>query len=81
MPIDDLYTIWIVVIYAAHARNVEERNSQCRHISHSLFSKYRNPYSRPAQVTVWLGDLNYRIQGIETHPVRNLIQKNLHRVS
>jgi len=81
MPIDDLYTIWIVVIYAAHARNVEERNSQCRHISHNLFSKYRNPYSQPAQVTVWLGDLNYRIQGIETHPVRNLIQKNLHRVS
>ncbi|KAG5231014.1 type inositol 1,4,5-trisphosphate phosphatase [Salix suchowensis] len=57
-----------------------ERNSQCRHISHSLFSKHRNPYSKPAQVTVWLGDLNYRIQGIKTHPVRNLIQKNLHRL-
>jgi inositol-1,4,5-trisphosphate 5-phosphatase len=81
MPIDDLFTVWIGVIYAAHARNVEERNSQCRHISHNLFSKYMNPYSKPAQVTVWLGDLNYRIQGIETHPVRNLIQKNLHRVS
>ncbi|XP_011031220.1 PREDICTED: type I inositol 1,4,5-trisphosphate 5-phosphatase 11 isoform X3 [Populus euphratica] len=72
-------SVWIVVIYAAHARNVEERNSQCRHISHNLFSKHMNPYSRPAQVTVWLGDLNYRIQGIETHPVRNLIQKNLHK--
>ncbi|KAK6245341.1 hypothetical protein SCA6_008431 [Theobroma cacao] len=63
---------------AAHARNVEERNSQCRHISHSLFSKYWNPYARPAQITVWLGDLNYRLQGINTHPARNLIQRNLH---
>ncbi|XP_057973939.1 type IV inositol polyphosphate 5-phosphatase 11 isoform X2 [Malania oleifera] len=63
---------------SAHARNVGERNSQCRHISHSLFSKNQNPYARPAQITVWLGDLNYRIEGIDTHPVRNLINRDLH---
>lgn len=68
-------------MHAAHARNVEERNSQCRHITHNLFSRNWNPYARPAQITVWLGDLNYRIQGIDTYPVRNLIKKDLHRVS
>ncbi|XP_008813261.4 type IV inositol polyphosphate 5-phosphatase 11 isoform X2 [Phoenix dactylifera] len=62
---------------SAHARNVEERNSQCRHISHSLFSKDRNPYARPSHLTVWLGDLNYRIHGLSTLPVRSLIRKNL----
>ncbi|KAF3446265.1 hypothetical protein FNV43_RR11444 [Rhamnella rubrinervis] len=63
---------------SAHAHKVEERNSECRHISHSLFSKKWNPYSKPTQITVWLGDLNYRIQGIDTHPARNLIRKDLH---
>lgn len=79
MSYNGIQMVFISCHLSAHARNVEERNSQCRHISHNLFSKYMNPYSKPAQVTVWLGDLNYRIQGIETHPVRNLIQKNLHR--
>ncbi|KAF2324496.1 hypothetical protein GH714_014834 [Hevea brasiliensis] len=65
---------------SAHARNVEERNSQCRHISHNLLSRNWNPYARPAQITLWLGDLNYRIQGIDTYPARNLIQKDLHRL-
>lgn len=64
----------------AHAHKVEERNSQCRHISHSLFSKTWNPYSKPTQITVWLGDLNYRVQGIDSHPARNLIRKGLLRV-
>ncbi|KAK6131167.1 hypothetical protein DH2020_035087 [Rehmannia glutinosa] len=64
----------------AHAHKVEERNSECRHISHSLFSKSLNPYAKPAQVTVWLGDLNYRLQGINTFPARNLIHKNLHEL-
>ncbi|KAJ4831780.1 hypothetical protein Tsubulata_039052 [Turnera subulata] len=72
--------VFISCHLSAHANNVEERNSQCRHISHGLFSKNFNPYARPAQIIVWLGDLNYRIQGIDTHPARNLIQKNLHRV-
>ncbi|XP_022974909.1 type IV inositol polyphosphate 5-phosphatase 11 [Cucurbita maxima] len=62
---------------SAHAHKVEERNSECKHITHSLFSKKWNPYALPAQVTVWLGDLNYRIEGISTHPARNLIRKNL----
>lgn len=61
---------------SAHARNVEERNAQCRHISHSFLSK-KNSYARPSHVTVWLGDLNYRVQGIKTLPARTLIQKNL----
>ncbi|KAJ4701869.1 Inositol polyphosphate 5-phosphatase [Melia azedarach] len=65
---------------SAHARNVEERNSQFRLISRSLFSKSTNPYTSPAHITVWLGDLNYRIQGINTHPVRNIIQKDLQRL-
>lgn len=67
-------------MHAAHAHRVEERNSQCRHMSHSLFSKNWKPYDRPAHITVWLGDLNYRLQGIDTHPARNLIHQDLHRV-
>ncbi|XP_018679655.2 type IV inositol polyphosphate 5-phosphatase 11 isoform X2 [Musa acuminata AAA Group] len=65
---------------SAHARNVEERNSQCRHISHSLFAKDGNPCRRHCHVTVWMGDLNYRLQGISTHPARSLIRKNLHNL-
>ncbi|CAK7347661.1 unnamed protein product [Dovyalis caffra] len=61
--------VFISCHLSAHARNVEERNSQFRHIYHNLFSKYWNPYGRPAQVTVCLGDLNYRIQGMDTHPM------------
>ncbi|XWS21104.1 hypothetical protein CRYUN_Cryun30bG0026700 [Craigia yunnanensis] len=72
--------VFITCHLSAHARNVEERNSQCRHISYSLFSKYWNPYARPAEITIWLGDLNYRLQGINTHPARNLIRRNLHRL-
>ncbi|XP_043713825.1 type IV inositol polyphosphate 5-phosphatase 11 [Telopea speciosissima] len=72
--------VFISCHLSAHARNVEERNSQCRHISHSLFSKNQNPYARASQITVWMGDLNYRIHGIDTLPARNLIQKNLHRL-
>ncbi|XP_054796230.1 type IV inositol polyphosphate 5-phosphatase 11 isoform X2 [Prosopis cineraria] len=70
--------VFISCHLSAHAGRVEDRNSECRHISHSLFSKNWNPYARPAHVTVWLGDLNYRLQGIDTHPARTLIQKDLH---
>ncbi|KAK8642469.1 hypothetical protein V6N13_011811 [Hibiscus sabdariffa] len=70
--------VFITCHLSAHARNVQERNAQCRRISQSLFSKYWNPYARPPQITIWLGDLNYRLQGIDTHPARNLIQRNLH---
>ncbi|KAL3505249.1 hypothetical protein ACH5RR_035090 [Cinchona calisaya] len=72
--------IFISCHLAAHASNVEERNDQLRNISHSLFSKNWNPYGRPAQVTVWLGDLNYRLQGITTFPARDLIQENHHEL-
>ncbi|KAG6749193.1 hypothetical protein POTOM_046236 [Populus tomentosa] len=51
MSYNGIRMVFISCHLSAHARNVEQRNSQCRHISHSLFSKYRNPYSRPAQVT------------------------------
>ncbi|KAK1315713.1 Type I inositol 1,4,5-trisphosphate 5-phosphatase 11 [Acorus calamus] len=57
-----------------------QRNTQCRHISHSLFFKDRNLYARPSDITLWLGDLNYRIQGIDTLPTRSLIHRNLHNL-
>ncbi|KAK6115404.1 hypothetical protein DH2020_007673 [Rehmannia glutinosa] len=76
----DIHMVFISCHLSAHAHKVEERNSECRHISHSLFSKSLNPYAKPAQVTVWLGDLNYRLQGINTFPARNLIHKNLHEL-
>nr|XP_018679658.1 PREDICTED: type IV inositol polyphosphate 5-phosphatase 11 isoform X5 [Musa acuminata subsp. malaccensis] len=66
--------VFISCHLSAHARNVEERNSQCRHISHSLFAKDGNPCRRHCHVTVWMGDLNYRLQGISTHPARSLIR-------
>lgn len=66
--------------FLAHEHNVEERNSQCKHISHSLFSKDWNPSSQPAQLTVWLGDLNYRLRGVDSQPARKLIQNDLQRV-
>ncbi|CAL9113015.1 unnamed protein product [Musa textilis] len=72
--------VFISCHLSAHARNVEERNSQCRHISHSLFSKDGNPCWRHCHVTVWMGDLNYRLQGISTHRARSLIRKNLHNL-
>ncbi|KAF3673587.1 Type I inositol 1,4,5-trisphosphate 5-phosphatase 11 [Capsicum annuum] len=65
---------------AAHARNVEERNFQFKHITNSLFSKNKNPYAKPARLTVWLGDLNYRLQGINSYPARDLIHGNLHQM-
>jgi hypothetical protein len=75
------FTLYLVCLFfAAHGRNVQERNYECRHISHSLFSKIWNPYSRPAHMTIWLGDLNYRLEGINTHPARNLIDQDLHQV-
>ncbi|XP_031124619.1 type IV inositol polyphosphate 5-phosphatase 11 [Ipomoea triloba] len=65
---------------SAHAHNVEERNLELKKISDSLFSKNWNPYARPAKVTVWLGDLNYRLQGIKTYPARDLIHGDLHKM-
>ncbi|PIN15824.1 Inositol polyphosphate 5-phosphatase [Handroanthus impetiginosus] len=73
-----MHLVFISCHLSAHAHNVEGRNSECRHISHSLFSESWNPYAKRAQVTVWLGDLNYRLQGINTFPARNLIHQNLH---
>ncbi|GMI96778.1 ARABIDOPSIS THALIANA INOSITOL POLYPHOSPHATE 5-PHOSPHATASE 11 [Hibiscus trionum] len=72
--------VFITCHLSAHGGNVEERNSECRHISHSLFSKEWNPNARLSHITVWLGDLNYRLQGINTHPARSLIQRDLHQL-
>ncbi|KAJ8772800.1 hypothetical protein K2173_027977 [Erythroxylum novogranatense] len=72
--------VFISCHLSAHAHNVEERNWQCQHLTHNLFSKNPNPYARPAHITVWLGDLNFRIEGIDTYPARNLIDKDLHRL-
>lgn len=67
---------------AAHARNVGKRNSEFKSISESFFSKaLKDPYASPPKIIVWLGDLNYRIQGIENHSVRNMINKDLHGVN
>ncbi|ESW32789.1 hypothetical protein PHAVU_001G017200 [Phaseolus vulgaris] len=72
--------VFISCHLSAHERNVEERNSQCRHISHTLFSKFWNPYARPSHIAIWLGDLNYRLQGIHTHPARTLIDQATKRL-
>ncbi|XP_020096359.1 type IV inositol polyphosphate 5-phosphatase 11 isoform X2 [Ananas comosus] len=69
--------VFISCHLSAHEHKVDERNSQCRHISHSLFSKDHNRYVESSHVTVWMGDLNYRLQGISTMPARGLIHKNL----
>ncbi|KAF5206416.1 Inositol polyphosphate 5-phosphatase [Thalictrum thalictroides] len=77
ISIKGIRLVFISCHLAAHARNVEERNSQLKNISQSLFSKNQNPpYERLADVTVWLGDLNYRIKG-QTVPVQNQIKKDL----
>ncbi|GAB2267357.1 hypothetical protein Dimus_002343 [Dionaea muscipula] len=61
---------------AAHAHMVEERNSQLRSISRSLFSKKH----WRAQLVVWLGDFNYRLQGIDSYPARDMIHNHLHNL-
>ncbi|KAM5564791.1 type IV inositol polyphosphate 5-phosphatase 11 [Rosa sericea] len=70
--------VFISCHLSAHAHNVGKRNSEYKSVSESLFSKNLNPYASPPKIIVWLGDLNYRIQGIETHSVRKLINKDLH---
>ncbi|XP_010539060.1 PREDICTED: type IV inositol polyphosphate 5-phosphatase 11 [Tarenaya hassleriana] len=70
--------VFISCHLSAHAKKVEERNSECRHISHSLLSS-SDTYRGSRHLTVWLGDLNYRIQDdISNRPVRSLIRRHLH---
>ncbi|XP_020104283.1 type IV inositol polyphosphate 5-phosphatase 11-like isoform X1 [Ananas comosus] len=76
--INRIHMVFISCHLSAHAHNVKERNSQWRHISYSLFAKNRSPYATASHVTVWLGDLNYRLHGISTLAARSLIHKNLH---
>jgi hypothetical protein len=58
---------------------VEKRNSEFQRISQSLFSKNTTPQS--ADVAVWLGVLNYRLQGISSVPARQMIEENRQSVS
>ncbi|XP_015690318.1 type IV inositol polyphosphate 5-phosphatase 11 isoform X4 [Oryza brachyantha] len=68
--------VFISCHLAAHEHKVEKRNSECQHISHSLFSKNDIQYTKSADITVWLGDLNYRLEGISSIPARKLIEEN-----
>lgn len=68
--------VFISCHLSAHVHKVEERNLQCRHISHSLFSRDLNRFPRSCHLVVWLGDLNYRLEGIRRNFARKLIQKN-----
>ncbi|WOL19580.1 type IV inositol polyphosphate 5-phosphatase 11 [Canna indica] len=72
--------VFISCHLSAHERKVEERNSECRHISHSLFSKHQFQHAGPSHLTVWLGDLNYRLEGIKNMRARSLIRKDLQKV-
>ncbi|GMH13868.1 hypothetical protein Nepgr_015709 [Nepenthes gracilis] len=72
--------VFITCHLAAHTHKVEERNSQFRLLSQLLFSKKLNPYARPAQLVVWLGDLNYRLQGIDSYPARDMIHNYVHNL-
>lgn len=62
---------------AAHAKNVDQRNTELRHIANSLLSRDKST----RDLTVWLGDLNYRIQDVSNLPARSLIHNHLQSVS
>ncbi|GJM95887.1 hypothetical protein PR202_ga12672 [Eleusine coracana subsp. coracana] len=68
--------VFVTCHLAAHEHKVEKRNSEFQHISQSLFSKNGIPYTQSADITVWLGDLNYRLQGISSIPARKMIEEN-----
>ncbi|KAL8166050.1 hypothetical protein V2J09_007549 [Rumex salicifolius] len=70
--------LFVACHLSAHVHNVEERNSQLKRISEALFStKLVSPFAGRPQLVVWLGDLNYRLQGIDSYPARDLIHSNL----
>lgn len=62
---------------AAHAKKVDQRNTELRHIANSVLSRDKGT----RDLTVWLGDLNYRIQDVSNRPVRSLIHNHLQSVS
>jgi len=73
---DDIKMVFISCHLSAHAKKVDQRNTELRHIANSLLPRDK----RKRDLTVWLGDLNYRIQDISNHPVRSLIQNHLQSV-
>ncbi|CAH2035887.1 unnamed protein product [Thlaspi arvense] len=73
---DDIIMVFISCHLSAHANKVDKRNEELRHISNSLLSRDK----RTRDLTVWLGDLNYRIQDVPNRPVRSLIHNHLQSV-
>uniref|UniRef100_A0A0D9VWI4 Inositol polyphosphate-related phosphatase domain-containing protein n=1 Tax=Leersia perrieri TaxID=77586 RepID=A0A0D9VWI4_9ORYZ len=64
-----------MVFVSCHLAGGEEELRMPAH-SHSLFSKNDTQYTKSADITVWLGDLNYRLEGISSIPARKLIEEN-----
>ncbi|KFK36143.1 hypothetical protein AALP_AA4G082900 [Arabis alpina] len=73
---DDFKMVFISCHLSAHAKKVDQRNRELRHISKSVLSRDKST----RDLTVWLGDLNYRIQDVSNRPVRSLIHKQLQSV-
>ncbi|XP_010500275.1 PREDICTED: type IV inositol polyphosphate 5-phosphatase 11-like [Camelina sativa] len=73
---DDIKMVFISCHLSAHAKKVDQRNTELRHIANSLLSRDK----RTRDLTVWLGDLNYRIQDASNRPVRSLIHNHLQSV-
>ncbi|ESQ30861.1 hypothetical protein EUTSA_v10011683mg [Eutrema salsugineum] len=73
---DDIKMVFIACHLSAHANKVDQRNEELRHISNSLLSRDKGT----RDLTVWLGDLNYRIQDVSNRPVRSLIHNHLQSV-
>ncbi|KAG7599690.1 Inositol polyphosphate-related phosphatase [Arabidopsis suecica] len=73
---DDIKMVFISCHLSAHAKKVDQRNTELRHIANSLLPREK----RKRDLTVWLGDLNYRIQDASNRPVRSLIQNHLQSV-
>ncbi|KAG7594361.1 Inositol polyphosphate-related phosphatase [Arabidopsis thaliana x Arabidopsis arenosa] len=73
---DDIKMVFISCHLSAHAKKVDQRNTELKHIANSLLPREK----RKRDLTVWLGDLNYRIQDASNRPVRSLIQNHLQSV-
>ncbi|CAN8320898.1 unnamed protein product [Cochlearia groenlandica] len=71
---DDMQMVFISCHLSAHAKKVDQRNTELSEISNSLLLKDKK---RTRDLTVWLGDLNYRIQDVSNRPVRSLIHNHL----
>ncbi|KAL1200949.1 Type IV inositol polyphosphate 5-phosphatase 11 [Cardamine amara subsp. amara] len=73
---DGIKMVFISCHLSAHAKNVDQRNTELRHIANSLLPRDKST----RDLTVWLGDLNYRIQDVSNRPARSLIHNHLQSV-